>query len=418
MNYGRHLTSVEECAWIGSLHSFGRVLGPIPSLYLLDMIGRSALLSIFIISTCFIWLLLFIKLTEVIYVARLLFGIACGMFEIANAVYVAENCSTKFRLVVGSFTSSFFYFGILCEFILATYFHYNAVLVLNICIGVLSIFSIKLLREPAQFLISKGRDVEALQTIMALKGIDNIKEAVAELEKMKNFVETETSSSNVNRSKNLVLITMILHALTPWTGYETLTAFASMTLYSYNLMSENQFVILLGLIQFLISCTTLRIVKTSRRRPFIITSFIICFILHAISAMLFYFEENETYIPYGPWLIFATVAFYMGVYSAVYPAIYILRGELFPINLKARGGCVCIMANGAMEFLTTSIYLSIIKYVGNYFNFVVYSCFCGIIAVYVYYLIPETSAMSCSKARDRRKLVCEDTVSVISNTSV
>lgn len=409
IDYGNHIPSVEECAWIGSLHSFGRVLGPIPSLYLLDMVGRSALLVIFIFSTCFIWLLLFIKSTYVIYLARLLFGIACGMFEIANAVYLAENCSTPYRLLIGSFTSSFFYCGILCEFILATYFQYNVVLVCNIVIGVLSISSLKLLREPVQFLISQDKDEAALQNLMYLKAITTMEEAKVELKNVKLRVEEEKSTASSQKGRKLVLIAMILHALTPWTGYETLTAFASMTLYSYSLMSENQFVILLGLVQFLISCTTLRIVKTSRRRTFIIVSFVICAILHAITATLFYLEEHHKNIPDAAWFIFATVTFYMGVYSAVYPAIYILRGELFPINLKARGGCVCIMANGCMEFLTTSTYLSIIKYVGNYFNFVLYSCFSVIIIFYVYFLIPETSGKSKGKKKnDKIILVVKD----------
>lgn len=414
--HSKHMSSIEECAWIGSLHSFGRVLGPILSLYFLDKIGRSWLLIVFLMSTSFIWLLLFVKSIEMIYVARVLFGIACGIFEMSNAIYLAENCSIKMRLWIGSFTSSFFYGGILFEFILATYCAYDVVLWVNFGIGVLSMLSIKLLKEPAQFLIARGKFKKALQSIMYLKAIDDIKEAQAEMELMRNAVEEE-SHSDFDRSKKLIIVAMILHALTPWTGYESLTAFASMTFYSYNLMSENQFVILLGLVQFLISCTTLRIAKTSRRRAFIIVSFIICTILHTTTATIFYLEEYRTDIPSAPWLVFCSVTVYMGVYSAVYPAIYILRGELFPIHMKARGGCVCIMANGAMEFLTTSIYLSMLNHFGNYFNFVLYSIVSGVIVVYVYYFIPDTNKMKLKNKKVKPEVESVSEMSTIDSLS-
>ncbi|XP_065226387.1 facilitated trehalose transporter Tret1-like [Planococcus citri] len=413
IHYGKHVSSIEE-SWIGSLHSFGRVLGPLLSLYFLDKIGRSWLLITFLISTSFIWLLLFAKYIEMIYVARILFGIACGVFEMSNAIYLAENCSSKLRLFISSFTSSFFYCGMLFEFILATYCGYDAVLWVNCGIGIVSMLSLKLLKEPAQFLIARGKYKKALKSIMYLKAIEDVKEAEAEMERMKNTVEEE-SHSDVQRSKKLIIVTMILHALTPWTGYETLTAFASMTFYSYNLMSENQFVILLGLVQFLISCSTMQIVNASRRRTFIMTAFVICTILHTTTATLFYLEEYKCDVPYAPWLVFCSVTIYMGVYSAVYPAIYILRGELFPIHLKARGGCVCIMANGSMEFLTTSIYLGIIKHIGNHFNFLLYSIFSAVTVIYVYYFIPETKV----RTKNIKKGIPEvETAAAVSEESI
>lgn len=398
-NSGTELSfTPDQCSWIASLHSFGRAIGPFLSAFLIDVIGRKAILIIHAVVVFLMWLLLiYSKTVLAIYTVRIVFGIALGMYEVANTVYIAENCSPTLRGVLGSVTAACFYAGVFVEFILATYLSYDTVNVTNAIMGFLCMASIMLLKEPAQFLLMKDREEEALKNLMWLKGTDNSADVKLEFEKIKRNVHAEKlkkfSFKEIFLSKanfRSITIVLIIYLITASTGYEAITAFASMAFSSSEMLTENEFTILLGFLQLVAVCISSCVIERINRRTFILISFSLCAVVLLCTTVLYYINDNITPIDNFSWLTFVTITSYTTIYAAVYPAIYIIRGELFPLSVKAIGGCLSITGNSVVGFLTTRVFLVVSQYCGMFANFLVFTVFSFVTVFYVHLVLPET----------------------------
>ncbi|XP_065220911.1 facilitated trehalose transporter Tret1-like [Planococcus citri] len=388
----------DECSWIASLHSFGRAIGPILSAFLVDIIGRKFILIVHAVVAFLMWPFLLNRSVYIIYLVRIIFGIALGMYEVANTVYIGENCSPKLRGILGSITAACFYAGVFVEFILTSYLSYDTVIIINTVIGALCLASILLLKEPAQFLLMKDREDEALKTLMWLKGTNDMAHVKPEFERIKQNVYVEKlkkfSPRTIFLSKanyKSITIVLIIYLITASTGYEAITAFASMAFSSSEMLTQDDFTILFGLLSLVAVCISSCIIERIDRRSFILISFSFCTLVLLCTTVLFYLHDNNvTEIANFSWLIFFTITSYATIYGAAYPAIYIIRSELFPLSVKAIGGCLSIIGNSVVGFVISNIFLVVAKDYGMYVNFLIFTIFSLITVIYIYFVLPET----------------------------
>lgn len=392
------VVTTEQSSWIASLHSFGRAIGPFWSVLLIDTIGRKAVLIIYALFSFLQWLLIvFSKSVYSIYLVRIIFGMTLGMYEVACTVYIGENCTPKLRGILGSVAVAFFYGGLFIEYVLATYLSYSTVAIVNLSIAFVCLASIFLLKETTQFLIMKGETAKAEENLMWLKGITDSSAIKAEFdritqnvyaEKMKKFSFKDIFMSPANyKSMTIVLIIYLLAALT---GYEAITAYASILFASSNVFTENEFTILFGFLQFVAVTASSFIIERVTRRTFILSAFSLCTLMLLCTTILYYLQKRVLSLPYFPWLIFFTITSYTTIYAASYPAVYVIRGELFPLSVKALGGCLSITANSITGFLTTKVFSLISESYGIYVNFFLFTVFSVVVIIYVYLVLPET----------------------------
>ncbi|XP_065210206.1 facilitated trehalose transporter Tret1-like [Planococcus citri] len=398
-----------QITWIASLDNIGRILGAVLSAMLIDTIGRK-----FMISTCaviffLIWLaIMFSSSVMVIYTVRTLYGVAKGMNDCTNSVYVGENTSPVFRGVYGTIGSICYYGAIVGEYIIATYLSYQTYTAINAAVGVLTVVSIIWLKEPVQFLMLKGKYEQAEKNFLWLKGVDNLDKVKLELQNIKENVLLEKSkksslnqlvTSSANYKSFLIVVTTYL--LVGAMGFGPIHSYAATSLFpKTEHISSNEFTILFGLLQFIVAILAAFFVSSFNRRLIIITCSILIALTHSCTALLYYVNANVTPLPYFPWLIFGSISLFAGIYSLMYPAIYLIRAELFPLSIKAVGVCASLIANSAMSFVTTKLYLLINKAWGIHVNFIAFAAVCVLCAIFVHLTLPETRNKSLIEIQD------------------
>ncbi|XP_065220912.1 facilitated trehalose transporter Tret1-like [Planococcus citri] len=388
----------EQSSWIGSLMDFGRIFGPLISAVLLDKLGRKLLLGSCTVIFCIAWLMIILyKEVWAIYTMRLLFGIAMGVNDVSSSIYLAEVSSPKIRGFFCGVTMVASYSGELFEFIIATYFSYNAVAIVNAASSFVGVLSTFLLTESPQFLIMKGKLKKAEKNYLWLKGTNKWDEVNSEFEKIRQNIEEEKVkresfwkllSDKANRQS--LIITLILNSLTMTTGFAAITSFASLAFSSSDILTPNEFTILFGVVQTLASFVAMLIIDRFNRRTLILASYALCVLSHIASAGLYFVHEKITPIEYFPWFIFVSISLYAAVYALLYPVVHIIRGELFPQSIKAIGGSVAIMTHACTGFMTAKMFLQVAELLGMYANFLFFALISITALFYAYFKLPET----------------------------
>lgn len=402
---GEFLITMEESSWMASLDSFGKILGALFTALILDSVGRKVLLA----SSAFVFFSMWLvpSLTNsvsLLCLMRLVFGIFNGINDGVNSIYLAENSSPIIRGVFGTVCITLYYVGLLGEYVVATYLPYTRTILVNCVVTFIAFLSVFWIKEPVQFLLLKGKRNKAEKNFLWLRGLradtidpaqrfdyDKIEQNV-QLEKLKKTSFKELFGSPANCKSLFVMIT--IYCLVGCTGYYPVMSFASLAFSATDILSPNEFTILFGVAQLIVVVSTSLFIGRFNRRAIILISFSIIAFSHAATASLYYIHESIVPIPCFPWLVFASITIFASVYAFVYPAIFLIRGELFPLSIKATGGCLSVIGFSIMSFVMTKIFLALRQHCGIGANFLVFSFVSLLIVTFVYFLLPETKNKS------------------------
>lgn len=392
--------TTEQSSWIASLQEIGRLIGPIISILLLDVIGRKKVLitsgTIFFLQ----WLIiLFTKSVWTLYLVRLIFGVAIGLNDVTSSIYFGENSTPSIRGILGSISVSFFYFGVFIEYIFNNYFSYYTVATINAILSGISLMTIVWLKEPSQFLIMRGELEKAKKNFVWLRGNRDTEDVQREFEDIKNNIRQEQSRKKSiielligDRFVRKISIIVFLHyTLTMSTGFSAMNSFATVSFSNSELLSKKEFTILFGLMQLIAVSSSSLFIEKFPRKTIMRTFYGLAALVHFCSAALFYTQQYVCEIPNFSLYIFITISSYSSVFAfGILPSFCLLRGELFPQSIKVFGGCISIIGNSLMGIFINYMYLMIAERYGIYVNFLFFS-FCSFVTVlYVHFIIPET----------------------------
>ncbi|XP_065221953.1 facilitated trehalose transporter Tret1-like [Planococcus citri] len=397
--YNTHvILTLEECSWIASIEHFGKIFGALTSALLVDVVGRKFLLTFTAFVFFIQWpIVIFAKSALALCAIRIIFGFSWGLFEGANTVYLGETCTPKMRSILGTIAITADYFAVMIELIIATYFSFTTTAVINSAITFLAFLSAFWLKEPAQFLLMKGNHDKALENLMWLRGVTDPNDVKTEFEEISQDVAKERSKKSSLKETltapanyKSVCLLVIIYGLVASAGYFPVMSYSAMFFSETNVFTSKELTILLGMSQFLVVCVTSFVIDRFNRRSIIMISFSIISLAHAGSALLYYVNDKIYPVPYFSWLIFITMNIFVGVFAFMYPAIFLIRSELFPLSIKAVGGCSAIISFGVFSLLTTKMFISILTAFGIYVNFVIFSVISAALVIFVYFFLPET----------------------------
>lgn len=395
--------STEQSSWIVSLEHFGRTFGVALASVLIDGIGRKPVLTASALLLFGVWFgVLFSKSVLTICATRLLFGVAGGLNDGSNSVYLGEVSSPAVRSIFGSVSMTMYFLGILVEFLIATYLSYSTVALVNLAIVSLTLIPLIWLTEPAQFLLMKGKHIQAQQNLMWLCGVTDPKLVHEQFQQMQENVHQECLKRTSLKKKltspanyKSILIVFIIYALTGASGYYPVMSYATLTFSSNDTVSSKGFTILFGASQLLISMFTSFVNKRFNRRAVILSSFSMAAFAHLCTSILYYVQDQLHYrIPHFSWLVFFTITGYSTIFAFVYPTVFLIRAELFPLSIKAAGGSVSIMGFSATSFLMTKIFMYIYTAYGIHGNFLLFFVVNVVTVIFVYFTLPETKNKS------------------------
>jgi len=311
-------------------------------------------------------------------------------------IYVCENCSPQFRGTFFTLVILFLFAGHLTVFVLATYCSYSCIAITYAVLGFVTLLSTLLTVEPSQYFLMKGNAEKAVKSFSRLRDFSDPASA-AEFEDIKKNIEEEKSrtfslalyrSPEVLKSLRLLLVVMFLCVEC---GNPVMTAFVTKLFSnSNNGLSASQLSIIYGALQLICVGGTSTIMDRVNRRTLMLVCCCCITIIHATTAAL-YCVQSRYEIKHFNIILFVLLTTFSCMYAMfMFPLIGILRGELMPQSVKMVGGGLCTFMLSLGCFINTRTFLPIAEAFGMEINFVVFSICSLIMAVYVYFDLPET----------------------------
>lgn len=392
----------DEGSWIISLMQFGSALGPVLGAILCKNFGPKMCILISTIPYFVGFLLIIVAQSpEVLYISRILSGLAVGMSFISTPLYLAEISENHnrggliFLFTVNLSLGAIFIAAIAPYVSLAT------------MAGIMLIFPLLLLTlwfapESPLYYIRVKKGNQALQALRMLRRQNDTKVLEAELDSMKtNTIENIkfidclkecVKGSNI-KAFMIVFLTTISHqlcgALPVLLNLESVYSSTNMDL------ASNIGILLTATLGFVMSVISIRLPDILGRKPLLLMSAIGCIASNAMLGVFYLVSESNANIPNIT--ILALVAINLLLTSAVLglqPMPYILAGEMFSANVKEICICAINVGGAFLGFGTSKIFQIVEDAFGKstvFFGLMVISIILGII---MFIVVPETKGKS------------------------
>lgn len=385
----------DECSWTVAFQFFGVFVGCIVAVLGVDRCGRNAMISLSAILISLSWISVALTKQIVLYLlSRFAFGISGGVAAALIPTYVAENSSPTVRGAFGSICLLFYFGGVLTGCILATYCSYETVAYIFIGISLINLSSIVLVREPAQYLLAKGREVEAEHRFFWLRGEDEKTKNEFEDIKMKMAKEKpEFSFSFILDSRFRKACTIT--SLSFLTGNPAILSMVSIAMVPTIQFSSDELSILFFIMQAIGALISPLIIDHFRRRTLWITSTILIVIFHCFSAFIYFSVEESLHFPNYEWWLFGSIAAYGVIFSGLtFPLGMVARAELLPQKFRSIGSSSTIIVNALIGSFIGHSFLWIANSFGMKMNFIYFAISSVALLLYCYFYLPETRGMT------------------------
>ncbi len=394
--------TTDECSWIASLPEFFRMVGTVVVFLVVDIVGRKKLYLACPILFAISWFMLLVSRSVwIMYAGRSIYGIGLGINDASSLIYLAENSSPQMRGIFGSIHVSFCLSGLLTAYVLCTYLSYNAVALVNFILQFVVIACMTLLKEPAQFLILKGRFDEAEKLFFWLRASESpetIQEfdemlAYASREKESRLSFRETMSSKANYKSLSIVI--IVAALMSFTGMRTIHAYITIAFAQSTAVSAEHLTMLYGLVTLISAMISTSCIENFNRKTILVAGLLGVGVAHLGTAILYYWQQNVDQIPQFIWLIFFNIVSYNIVNAlTLAPMTNVMVGELLPQSVRPLGSFLSISTGALAAFATTFAFLQVADAYGICYNFLFFSLVSFLTIAYVCFCIPEARGKS------------------------
>lgn len=395
--YDVTLTS-EQRSWVASIQDPFKICGMLLCAAYIDLMGRKTMLLGATLLHLIGWALIrFTKSVCLIYVFRSILGIMFGFLDMTVIICLGENSSPKTRGVYTSLCEIAFFGGLIIQYILASYLKYDTVAIVNFAMGLLHLTTIFLMKETVQYLVIRKRYEHAECNYRWLFSQDK-----TEFEKLKSRITSSTKESlnfkvffNTPSFYKSISIGIMLSLLLYATGFWTLIAYSSIAFSSSDILTPNEFTISNGLLMLLASLGSSFFIERYNRRTILLIALAVSICINAITATLYYVQENINTIPNFPWLVFVSITLFMVVYSMGIMTINnVLRSELFPQKVKPLGVGLSSLAGSLGIFSSSIRFLQIAETYGIFVDFLLFSMMGTLSFVFIYFFVPETRGKS------------------------
>ncbi|XP_049886134.1 facilitated trehalose transporter Tret1-like isoform X2 [Pectinophora gossypiella] len=161
----------KQASWFGSMAFLCQPLGSLFSGPLLDYFGRKKALFIVNIPHLIAWLLMYYAWNvPVLFIANALLGIGTGIMEAPSVTYVGEVSEPSVRGILTTLTNGFTSTGMFLAYLLGTVLPWRQAALVSLTVPVATMVLVMFVPETPIWLLSKGRQKEALHSLCRLRG--------------------------------------------------------------------------------------------------------------------------------------------------------------------------------------------------------------------------------------------------------
>lgn len=392
----------DQGSWIASLSLLGDLVGAPLSALGADYLGRKTTIILGGLPYFIAWIMIaFTSSLEVIYCARFLAGIGDGVAYTIIPMYIGEIAEDNIRGLLGTTICTMADLGILMIYIIGPYVNIMTSALISSLFPLALLVTFWYMPESPYYLLMRGKQEGAKTSLQKLRGREDVDN---ELNEMSVIVEEQMMKSGsikeilvIPSNRNAILILIGLKAAQQFSGITAFLFYVQIIFEkSGGLLSSAMSSILFGLVQLISSVSSSLVIDRLGRKPLLIMSCIFTAIPLVVQGSYFYIQDKTSYDlePYN-WIPMATMLTFVITYSFGLGVIpYMMPGELFPTNIKAKALCIMDLYLALAAFMVAKIYQVIADAFGSYVPFFVFTVCCLLSLVFVILCVPETKGRS------------------------
>ncbi|XP_063000819.1 solute carrier family 2, facilitated glucose transporter member 8 isoform X2 [Elgaria multicarinata webbii] len=405
-----------QASWFGSVVTLGAAAGGILGGYLVDKAGRK--LSLMFCAVPYVFGFLTIVSAQnvwMLYVGRLLSGLASGVTSLVVPVYISEIAHSKVRGMLGSCVQLMVVTGILGAYMAGMGLGWRWLAVLGSVPPCIMLGLMAFMPETPRFLLSRNQQAEAVAALQFLRG--PLVEHEWECREIQASAHEQELSLAEFKNPSIYkpfFIGVTIMFFQQVSGINAIMFYAETIFEEANFKNSSAASVIVGSIQvFFTAVAALIIDRTGRKILLVFSGFIM-----AASAAVFgmYFKMalpgpgNSSHVKWSDsplglalveeehslaWLAVLSVGlFIMGFALGWGPIPWLVMSEIFPLRARGVASGACVLTNWFMAFLITKEFHDLMVLLTPYGTFWLFSGTCLLSVLFTILCVPETKGKS------------------------
>ncbi|CAH0584046.1 unnamed protein product [Chrysodeixis includens] len=398
--------SVAQGDWISSIINLGAAFICFPIGLVMDVIGRKKTMLLLVVPFTLGWLLItFGTSVPMLIAGRFITGVAGGAFCVTAPAYTSEIAQDSIRGTLGSYFQLMITIGILFAYGVGGY---TSVFVFNIlctCIPIIFGIVFFFMPESPNFLVVKGRNDEARESLIRLRGssydVDSeLNSLKAKAEESQRNKVSYLSAIKQKTALKAILICYALMLFQQLSGINAVIFNASQIFADAGATIPSTIsTIIIGVIQVVATFVSSLVVDKLGRRILLLLSALIMCVCSTALGVYFFLQQTHgadaDIVQNISWLPLVSLSFFIIAFSLGFgPIPWMMAGELCRIDIKAFVGSTAGTLNWLLSFTVTSTFNSLNTAIGAGQVFWLFAGIMLVGFVFIFFIVPETKGKS------------------------
>lgn len=255
--------------------------------------------------------------------------------------------------------------------------------------------------ESPHFLVAIQRSETAAEALVKFRGRQDVEKEILEITKsVEEALDAKgTSVLDVFRSKGLAkafVISLGLVCLQQTAGINAVISYLQ-TIFSAagSAIAPEISSIVVSLVQVVTVGFSTAVVDKLGRRILLLVSASGCCLAQGLLGVYFNLQTTGFDVSAISWLPIASLLLYITAFNLGFASLpWAISGELFPPNVKCVASTVNCSACFLLSFVITTFFPYLNMLIGIDKSFMLFSVFCAVSCVFIYFVVPETKGKS------------------------
>lgn len=389
--------TIQQAAWVSSIFILSSAIGSTFCSYIINVIGRKTTLVLSAIPGLIGWMIIaFATSAWELIAGRIVCGLSSGLGYISAITYVGEISPANIRGILLSTLTLAAKFGLFFEWVVGPFLSVRDLALVSSSIPILFFVSLVSLPESPYYLIRRGRNQQAVTSLMQLRGTTDVSKEMELIEKSIKYDLTNDTGLweliSVPGNRKALIVVLGLFITQQWSGSLAILSYAELIFNETKNQLEGKYLtMILGGVQVVCTVIAASISDRYNRRTLLLISASGVSISTCLIALFFFLQHIEVDVSEIAWLPAAGSILYIVTYAfglAVIP--FTMIGEIFPTNFKALGSMIGMLCLNISAFAVSLSYQSFAEQCGIYVAFWFFSLIAALGIVFTYYFVPET----------------------------
>lgn len=379
---------------------FGALLGSLLGGRLADTLGRRKLLIITALVFVFgtlgsalaagYWTLVF---------CRMIVGVAIGVASFVAPLYISEIAPPRFRGMLVSLNQLAITVGIVLAYLIDAYYAdakaWRWMLGIGVVPAVILLLGMLVLPRSPRWMVLKGFNREAKHVLQRLREGRNVDKEMAAIE---NSIENKKTDWRVLLAPWLLPAIVIAFGLA---FFQQVTGINTIIYYSPKIFQYAGFhaasaaikvSLIIGVVNVVFTIIALPIIDLWGRRPLLLCGLVGMGVSLCVLGYAFYIGDFGGMLK---WMALGSMILFIASFAmSLGPIMWLVIAEIFPLEVRGLASSVAVAASWGFNMLVAQLFPSMLSGLGTSVTFYVFTAFCVVAWLFVFFVVPETKGVS------------------------